>query len=131
MRVLAIGCLDILLTLPFGILTLYLLAKSVFPGAGFPFYYGWGIVHGDWAPFVRQYSDFLQAGFWNIFAFYFQQWTSPVLGLAIFALFGATSEARAAYWRGICSAGKVVGWRLEQEQEVDEMVFGSRHPTEA
>ena len=46
-RVLALGCLDILVTLPIGILNLAVDIKE----NEIVFYQGWSVIHTDWEPF--------------------------------------------------------------------------------
>jgi hypothetical protein len=126
LRILALGSVDILLTLPFGIITLILLTKSV-PGTSFQFYYGWEAIHSDWEPFGVPYSFFVKDGFWGMFNVYFPPWSSPALAIVVFALFGLTSEARATYWRGICAVGKIFGWAptVHKHEDLGDMVFGA------
>ncbi|VDB92169.1 unnamed protein product [Peniophora sp. CBMAI 1063] len=53
----------------------------------------------------------LQSGLLDVTQFYFNHWTSPVLAFVIFGLFGITSEARASFWRIICTVGGWFGWQ--------------------
>ncbi|KAI0031602.1 GPCR fungal pheromone mating factor, partial [Vararia minispora EC-137] len=100
-RVIAIACLDIILSLPFGLVDLIISILKYTEGIGpIPFYPGWSIVHKNWSLVLAfRYVNVQAAGTWELINFYFPQWSSTVLGFVIFALFGATEEARATYWR--------------------------------
>jgi hypothetical protein len=132
LRILALACIDILLTLPLGIITItiFLLnnTRSLIPGFTFRFYYGWEFVHSNWSPVALPYSAQLGAGFWTSVKFYLGFWTSPILAIAIFSLFGLTSEACATYWRGFCSVAKLFGWTPPAPKHADlgEIEFGAR-----
>jgi hypothetical protein len=131
-RILGLACIDILLTLPLGIinLTAFLLEaiRNSPPGTPFRFYYGWDFVHSNWAPYAVSYSALVSAGFWTVFNFYLENWTSPVLSIAIFSLFGLTSEARATYWRGYCTVVKIFSWTppVPKNEDLGETEFGAR-----
>jgi hypothetical protein len=127
MRILAIGILDVVLTLPFGLANILLTAELVKP---LPFYIGWTFVHSDWQPVGVTYDQILRSGFWNIFSGYFQSYSGIILSVVIFALFGLTEEARATYWRGICAITKLLGWMQVGSVPgalVDEMRFSAAH----
>jgi hypothetical protein len=130
-RILALACVDILLTLPLGVT----IASSVIVDGihdylpeTFQFYDGWRSVHSNWGPVAVSRSDLIESGFWNTFIFYVQNWTSIVLALAIFGLFGLTRDARTTYWRGICVVGKRFGWTppSPKSNDLGEMQFGAR-----
>jgi hypothetical protein len=128
LRVLAIGLFDILLTLPFGVAGVVQNAHGFGPGESLMLYGGWTALHADWTPLSFAYADLVADGTWSVFGLYFTHWTSPVLGLAIFALFGLTQDARATYasgGRALCSrlGLKVYGRACDG---VDEMTFGVR-----
>ncbi|VDC04731.1 unnamed protein product [Peniophora sp. CBMAI 1063] len=86
LRILALSSIDILITLPVGI----------------------GDIVLDWQPISFSYAE---SGTADLAGKYFNQWTSPILAFVIFALFGVTSEARASYWRVICTIGGWFGWK--------------------
>ena len=107
-RVLALASIDILLTLPFGIATLALsILQKLSTPSGLPIYFGWKFDHTNWEPFEVTYADLVAEGQASVAQFYVVHWTSPILAFAIFGLFGVTAEARATYWRIICT---VCGW---------------------
>jgi hypothetical protein len=114
LRILALACIDILLTLPLGVISvtieLLLDIHDDTPGLPFRFYNGWVPVHSNWGPIAVSYPEIMGTGVWNFANVYFSYWTSPILAIAIFALFGLTSEARATYWREFCTVAKHFGW---------------------
>ncbi|VDC01597.1 unnamed protein product [Peniophora sp. CBMAI 1063] len=110
-RILALASIDILLTLPVGIATIVLDVENNLSFGPIPFYYGWTYDHTDWQPESLSYAGIVAQGTAGVAQDYFIQWTSPVLAFTIFALFGVTSEARASYWRIICTIGGWFGWK--------------------
>ncbi|KZV71170.1 fungal pheromone STE3G-protein-coupled receptor [Peniophora sp. CONT] len=124
-RILLLASIDILLTLPIGIVTVTLnIVQALAPPRFFPFYPGWTFLHTDWEPIRSSYSE-LQAGGSAYFAqYYFANWTSPVLAFAIFGLFGVTTEARASYWRIICTVGGWFGWKPSPRTENGQASLG-------
>ena len=124
-RILALASIDIALTLPFGLVILVLEIK-VFAQYSQAFYPGWARVHGAWAPQSLSYADQRAIGTSYLAQTYFAYWTSPVLAFFIFALFGASAEARASYWKVACAVGGWVGWRpAPPPPELGEMKFGA------
>ena len=108
-RVLALASVDVLLTLPVGIVNIALNVSdslAQLPG-GLPFYFGWTTDHSEWKPVGFSYADIVAGRTSTVARLYFIQWTSPVLAFAIFGLFGVTAEARTSYWRIICT---ICGW---------------------
>ena len=97
LRVLALASLDVLLTLPFGIVNITLSTIVAVQQDKLPFYPGWAKVHSNWAPKVSTWEDIQASGRSSLPQDYFSNWTSPVLALAIFGLFGLTTDARASY----------------------------------
>lgn len=112
LRVLALASLDILLTLPFGIVNIVLSTIVAMNQVRLPFYPGWTKVHSDWTPQVSAWADIEASGRSALPQDLFSNWTSPVLALAIFGLFGLTTEARDAFGRIFCVVGGWFGRRL-------------------
>lgn len=111
-RLLAIASLEILFTLPFGIVSLTLKLTSASEQEGsFPVYPGWSVLHEDWDPVTVSYAQLQSFGTFTMAASYFTIWTSPALTFVIFAFFGLNSEARASYRRLIVTIGNWVGWK--------------------
>ncbi|VDB95531.1 unnamed protein product [Peniophora sp. CBMAI 1063] len=110
-RILALASIDILFSLPIGIATIVLTVKEYLSFGPIPFYFGWTYDHSDWQPEGAPYADVVSSGPFDVAQFYFTEWTSPILAFTIFALFGVTSEARASYWRVICTVCGWFGWK--------------------
>ncbi|VDB95835.1 unnamed protein product [Peniophora sp. CBMAI 1063] len=114
LRILILASIDILFILPIGVVNVALyISATLSPPKYLPFYPGWAFLHADWTP--------------N----YFINWTSPVLAFVIFGLFGATAEARASYWRIICTVGGWLGWKptlraRNGRASLGEINFGAR-----
>ncbi|VDC04733.1 unnamed protein product [Peniophora sp. CBMAI 1063] len=110
-RIVALASIDILLILPIGIVNIVLDVEEALPYGPMTFYFGWTHDHTDWQPESVSYAAIVSLGTPSVASFYFQQWISPFLAFIIFALFGVTSEARASYWRTICTVCGWFGWR--------------------
>ncbi|KZV72497.1 STE3-domain-containing protein [Peniophora sp. CONT] len=129
MRVLILASIDILLTLPLGIMKLVL---SIIPDLQgpidpMPFYGGWKNLHTTfWSPVSFSYEQISV----EVVELYVSNWTDPVLAFVIFALFGLTPDARASYWSAITIVGGWFGWRpTPSEQDIpvlESMQFGPR-----
>ncbi|VDC05051.1 unnamed protein product [Peniophora sp. CBMAI 1063] len=133
-RVLALASIDIMLTLPIGIVTLVLTARGALLSGPLPFYFGWTLDHTDWTPESLPYAYLQAEGTLSLAASYFIQWTSPVLAFAIFALFGVTPEARGSYRRIMYAIGRFFGWKAaprvhRARSSLGEIEFGER-PTQ-
>ncbi|KZV71184.1 STE3-domain-containing protein [Peniophora sp. CONT] len=109
LRILVLASIDILLTLPSGIVNITLNVVQALDLNIFPFYHGWTHLHRD--PVGFSYAELRAGGSAKLAQFYFAQWSSPVLAFVIFGLFGVTPEARASYWRIICTIGGWFGWK--------------------
>ncbi|VDC01501.1 unnamed protein product [Peniophora sp. CBMAI 1063] len=133
-RILILASIDILLTLPFGIVSIVLtITAALSPPAYYPFYPGWTYLHTDWEPVAYTYADTIAGGISNLAQLYFAQWTSPVLAFVIFGLFGWTAEARQSYWDVVCTIGAWFGWKQNARknghpafESLGEMQFGTR-----
>ncbi|VDC00505.1 unnamed protein product [Peniophora sp. CBMAI 1063] len=129
-RLLSIASLDILLTLPFGLVSLVLkLTSARVQDGSFPFYPGWSVLHEDWTPSSVSYAQLKSFGASTMAASYFTIWTSPVLSFFIFAFFGLTSEARTSYRHLLLVVGSMVGWKPARVQNAHStlgtMEFGT------
>lgn len=96
-RILTLASIDLLLTLPVGIVSIALAITSWLHNFPLPFYWGWSYLHTDWEPLSVSYAEFKSSGTANFALYYFNNWTSPILAFITFGLFGLTSEARASY----------------------------------
>ena len=132
LRILMLAGADILLTLPLGIVDIYLnVAAALSPPRYFPFYPGWDFLHNGWAPVSYSYAELQAQEPVALAQFYFTLWTTPVLAFAIFGLFGLTREARASYRNIYRSTMDRLGsnftprWR-ERRASLGEIEFGTR-----
>lgn len=112
LRILALASIDLLLTLPIGIVGIVLDATSLRADNGHGFYPGWTAVHNtlNWAPQSTSYADLRAYGTATLALQYFGFWTSPILAFAVFGLFGLTDDARASYWNIFCTISGWFGW---------------------
>ena len=110
MRILALASIDILVTLPLGIVTMVLqVLKLRRNDTSVPFYSGWDEVHSNWQPTRFNYS----AGVMS--QVYFTYWTNPLLAFIVFGIFGITADTRRA-----CRSALSVIWgkRTGQQQDI-------------
>ena len=128
-RVLTLAVIDLLFTLPFGIVNIALAIQGQVAQGPYPFYPGWSSVHTTWnEAYALPYIDDPSKPF-TLAGIYFTYWSAPVLAFIIFGLFGLTADARAMYWRGICTMANWIGWRLPSDGDsssspLDTMKFG-------
>lgn len=98
-RLFALGCFDIIVTLPLGIINVVSILLET--DGSIQFYSGWGVTHSDWSegPFFLTKDEWFEAGFWTRFVVYLDEWLPPFLCLAFFAIFGLTKDTRNMYLR--------------------------------
>ncbi|KZV65743.1 hypothetical protein PENSPDRAFT_551585, partial [Peniophora sp. CONT] len=101
LRILILASIDILLTLPIGIVNIVLKTISAVEASALPLYPGWSSLHSNWGPVAFSYARIKMGGTAGLVQFYFSHWTSPVLAFTIFGLFGLTTEACASYVNAI------------------------------
>lgn len=125
-RILVIGCLDILIHLPNGLLSFILNVCTTISRRD-PFYHGWAVIHSEWEPVSMTYLETKQQGPKAVYQLY-ATWFGVFLGYVIFALFGLTHDARATYWRGFCRIAGLVGWTppSRHNPQLSDIVFGER-----
>ncbi|KAI0031555.1 GPCR fungal pheromone mating factor, partial [Vararia minispora EC-137] len=101
LRLLVLASLDIILTLPIAIASFVDQLSSPSPGYSIPLYTGWKLTHSDWTPISLSYSDLEtdDGRGWTFTVYYLNHWSSVVLALVIFSLFGLTADARTTYRR--------------------------------
>ncbi|KZV59958.1 hypothetical protein PENSPDRAFT_694699 [Peniophora sp. CONT] len=131
LRILVLASIDILLTLPVGIVTITLAIVQARSSNTFLFYPGWTLLHTDWDPIGISYVEQRAAGIGGLAQFYFSQWSSTILAFVIFGLFGVTPEARVTYWRIICAVGGWFGWKptpraRNGQASLGDIEFGAR-----
>ncbi|VDB95169.1 unnamed protein product [Peniophora sp. CBMAI 1063] len=130
-RIMVLASIDLLITLPIGIVNLVLALVAALRNNLLPFYWGWTSLHTNWEPLSVSYAEITADGTTNTANFYFINWMSPILAFSIFGLFGLTSEALASYWRVICVIGNWVGWAptpraQNQQASLGEIEFGEQ-----
>lgn len=124
LRILVLASIDILLTLPIGIVNITLGIVQARSSNVFPFYLGWTVLHTDWEPVSFSYAKLQADGTAELAQVYFSRWSSPVLAFVIFGLFGVTPEARASYWRIVCTVGGWFGWKPTQRARNGQASLG-------
>ncbi|KAJ6505353.1 pheromone A receptor-domain-containing protein [Mycena sanguinolenta] len=107
-RVMALGCFNIVITLPISIINLASFFATVPSPSHLPPYIGWDDNHASFAPFGISYADVTDTP-WHSFTAYFAHGQSILLAVTIFALFGMTPKARSAYWSRIRLIGRLLG----------------------
>ncbi|KAI0316298.1 pheromone A receptor-domain-containing protein [Amylostereum chailletii] len=127
-RILAVGCLDILVTLPTGIMFLVQgIGQDVSLGDYF-FYRGWDYTHRHIrTPLILSAAEW-RSGFWQRFSFLWGVWLWPVLSIVIFSIFGLTGEARATYRRWFWAIAGLFGFKRPEREDIPDMKFGSPPP---
>jgi hypothetical protein len=120
-RILALGCLEIIITLPFSIISLVLnielLTHSPY-SASARFYQGWHNLHSHWTPKTSTLAERRAEGFWPLFAYYFPPWSSITLGLAMVILIGFTRESRTKLNNFVKRPINAVRRHLKPQQEI-------------
>lgn len=106
LRQMALGCLDIMLTIPTVVLSLV----STFGGQSgqFPFWPGWSYIHSDWAPATVSALAW-RADFWTSFNTHYAEWASVPMAIAFFLLFGLAEKARECSARTFWAMASLVG----------------------
>ena len=135
-RILALSSIDILLTLPLGIVAVALVLKDMLSFGALPFYTGWNELHSNWTLIERvSYTEFKAFGTSVVTEVYFMRYVTLTLAFAIFCLFGATAEARASYGHILCTAGNWLGWTPDQRihtvrSRLSTMEFSEQHQSQ-
>lgn len=93
MRILALSSVDILLSLPVGLISFYL---NMVQKRSIPFWPGWKTIHDNWEPETISFQSW-RACSWERFIVHWHEWLCVVYAIAIFALFGVSHDARGVY----------------------------------
>lgn len=93
-RMLALGCLDAIITLPITITNM--IASIAEIGQLLDFYPGWSFLHSDWEPLLYPKSTW-SMGKWLMFTVHWDEWINLFFALVFFCIFGLTPEARKGY----------------------------------
>lgn len=115
LRMLALGCFDMFITLPIQVIALFISAMDSPP---FRFYKGWTYIHSDWGPNLEPKSLWSTSK-WTVFIVHWDEWLYPFFALVFFTLFGLTPEARKGYrrlFRVLCRP-----FRAKQEAIAEEV----------
>lgn len=121
MRVMALGILDMTITLPTTILGIVVRCS----GQDVVFWPGWTTVHAHWAPTARP-AHAWKENFWRTFNVRFAEWYNILFALIFVLLFGLTGEALACYRRAFWGVAGLVGCRPRERSDMSDIVFGSR-----
>jgi hypothetical protein len=126
-RVLIIGCIDILGTLPLGLLDVIPTSILLYRLKA-PFYVGWRYTHADWQPKSIKYTRSPHRNIFIGFEQFANPWSDVVMGFLIFALFGLTEDARVAYRQGFSRIAGLFGLRCStrKDRPVSNIAFKSK-----
>lgn len=93
-RVFALGCFDVIITLPIAITNVVVSITEL--GPLFVFYPGWTYNHSDWYPesFPKSMWSTIK---WSVLSVHWDEWVNPFYAVVFFVLFGLTAEARTGY----------------------------------
>lgn len=126
----ALGCFDLIVTLPTGICNMVVSITEL--GPLFVFYPGWTFNHSDWQP------ESFPTSMWSTmkrteFALHWDEWINPFYAVVFFALFGFTPEARKGYCRLFRFLMRPFGVRqaVTTEEGLPDVVFESGRGTNA
>lgn len=120
-RMLVLGCLDAIITLP-AILISLIRARKEIP---LEFYQGRALVHTDRQHLLFPKSAWEPVGFWDIFNVKWYEWSAPLFALVFFLLFGTTPQARARYWRVFWLVAKPFRYKPPKMPDASDVMFGS------
>src|ERR1700742_1641953 len=129
-RILTLGCLEVMVTLPIGVIGMILDTHIALEPPRSPFYSGWNIDHSNWEPDSSSYLEVINTGSLDLFQLYFPRWSSVVLGCVIFALFGLTNDVRNTYRQAFFNmATKFTGWQPStlEHSKMSGIVFGENN----
>ena len=125
---LAVGVLDIVFTLPSGILYTWT-HLAIYDLKHFPLFPDWKETHRSWAPLSIPASEW-RVSFWSRFNLYLGYSLYVVLSIIVFLIFGLTEDARVTYRRWYSTMVKHLGFRPATGNEgVSGMVFRSPYRT--
>ena len=129
-RLLILGCIDIILTLPMGAFNLGDGIYGAATGGDFIFYPGWKAMHADWAPFSISYAELMPDGRFALIEQYMAVSTSIILGYALIALFGFARHAREIYanffWTILGFSGKKRPERHRSMMDMESLQFKTK-----
>ncbi|KAI0316297.1 pheromone A receptor-domain-containing protein [Amylostereum chailletii] len=126
-RILAVGGLDILFTLPSGALLLLVYTAHDVGSGNYPLYPEY--LHHQraaraWAPVFLSAVEW-RSNSWVRFDVYLSQWLYPILSLLIFAIFGLAEDARATYRRWFWTTVGLLGFRPPVREDMPDIKLDS------
>ena len=120
-KMLALGLLDIVVTLP---VTIVGLVEDLLQSEIVGFYPGWTAAHEHFHRIgIVTEEQWRSAGFWFNFTIRFDQWIIPVYSVIFFLLFGLTKQKRAWYRGLFWKLVKPLGFKPRAKPEVSEIMF--------
>lgn len=128
LRVMALGCLDILVTLPLVILGI---VADFAPAQNVRFWPGWAEAHAGWIrPIERVPAAGWHPDVWTSINVRLFEWVYVLLALVNFLLFGLTQKARARYARAYWAIARPLGFKRRPTNFSiqSDIVFASNRP---
>ncbi|KAI0309359.1 GPCR fungal pheromone mating factor [Amylostereum chailletii] len=127
-RVMTVGCIDVITTLPLSIVTTTrsLLQAIRNADGNFQFWPGWSAIHDDWTHSQLLVSDW-KTDRWNELAIRSIIWNNVPLSLAYFFLFGLMGEARATYRNIFWAVVRPFRWIPSPPSDFGSMAFAPGH----
>ena len=119
-RVLILGILDILVTLPISILGVI----SGYSEENLQLYGGWTATHEGWSP-GRVSTAYWKSHWMYNLSVRTTEWVPVVLAFVFFFLFGLTEEARRFYNEIYYEIAKKLGFMPVPRETMSDIVFGS------
>lgn len=121
-RILALGFVDVILSLPLGVLKLT--SRFVAMSGPFVFWPGWSEVHSSWTS-VKIRASAWKTNKWLVFQVRTDQWICPFLAVLVFSVCGVHKEARSKYRSAFWTAMKILGFKPPAKPEVSDIRFDS------
>lgn len=120
LRVLALRCLNVFLTLPTGVIQILTVALET----SVVFWPGWSYVHRNWSEVPQLPSNIRTPVLWVDFEI--KEWLAVVYAVVLFLLFGLTQEAKYKYKQSFWAVARPLGLKQPEERvEVSEIMFNS------
>lgn len=125
-RVMALGCVEALFTLP---VSIFMFISDIQPPPN-EFYPGWKAVHANFSTIPMNPASNWSKDVWFTITVIWELWTNPVIAFAFFALFGLTEEARLTYRKFFCAVMRPLGLKEPPARNItffesSEIQFGT------
>lgn len=122
-RIMALGCFDIMITLPFAIANM---VNNYLEGhESLIFYPGWSYVHTDWQPVLIPKSEWSSDSY-LAFSIRWNETINVVLAVIFFVLFGVTRSSRENYKQIFWAAARIFGFKSRANGQASNIIFGTR-----